>query len=316
MSAPTISTIIPAHDVAGHLGACLDSVTAQRGPFQHEVIVVDDASTDTTARVAAAHPGVRLLRLPVNSGPSAARNLGIEAASGALVAFLDADDLWPPGRLAAGLAVLSAHPDIGLVFGDCALFDDQGERLASFFADAGLDERFWGDALRVVDQDLKLFRLNYIPTGAVLVRREHLLAVGGFDPARRLVEDLELWLRLAQVCAFAHVPAVWQHKRCHAASASNRREAMALANLEVLGGHWRRRRPELRRRGLRMHGYFAYEYLLLGDLRARAGDLRGARRWYLRALRTAPSLRALYHWLRALALRPSVPPQAAPGGEP
>lgn len=311
MSTPTITSVIPAHNAARYLGACLDSVLGQAGPFRHEVVVVDDASTDATADIAGAHAGVRRLELAANQGPSAARNAGINAASGSYVAFLDADDLWPQGRLAAGLAVLQAHPDIGLVFGDCALFDDGGERSASFFADAGLDDAFWGDGLRIVDQDLKLFHLNYVPTGAVLVRREQLRAVGGFDPARRLVEDLELWLRLAPVCRFAHVPTLWQHKRCHEANASNRREAMALANLAVLDEHWRLRRRTLRRRGLRMRGYFAYEYLLLGDLRARAGDARGARQWYLRALRTAPSARALYHWLGALRPPRTAVPSAA-----
>jgi glycosyltransferase involved in cell wall biosynthesis len=313
MSTPTITTVIPAYNAAPYLGACLNSALAQAGPFRHEVVVVDDASNDATAEIAAAHAGVRLLKLPANRGPSAARNAGIDAASGSYVAFLDADDLWPQGRLAAGLAILQAHPDIGLVFGDCALFDDAGERSASFFADAGLDDAFWGDGLRIVDQDLKLFRLNYIPTGAVLVEREQLRAVGGFDPARRLVEDLELWLRLAPICRFAHVPSLWQHKRCHGANASNRREAMSLANLAVLDEHWRPRRRALRRRGLRLRGYFAYEYLLLGDLRARAGDARGARRWYLRALRTAPSPRALYHWLGAL--RPRRPATPTAGGK-
>jgi hypothetical protein len=78
---------------------------------------------------------------------------------------------------------------------------------------------------------------------------------------------------------------------------------MALANLEVLGQHWRGRRRELRRRGLSMNGYFAYEYCLLGDLRERVGDVAGARRWYLRALLTSPSPRPLYYWLRTLRSR-------------
>jgi glycosyltransferase involved in cell wall biosynthesis len=309
-----ISTIIPAHNAAEYLDGCLDSVLAQQGPFRHEVIVVDDASTDATARIAASRPGVRLLRLPQNAGPSAARNLGVAAAKGELIAFLDADDLWPEGRLLAGLGVLAAQPTVGLVFGDCSVFDAAGEVLASFFADAGLDDNFWGDRLLIPDQDLKLFRLNYIPTGAVLVRREHLLAVGGFDESRRMVEDLELWLRLAAACRFAHMPTVCQLKRQHAAGVSNRREAMALANLDVLGEHWRRRRRELRRRGLRMRSYFAYEYCLLGDLRERAGDLPGARRWYLRALRTAPGLRPFYYWLRAQ--RPTAPARSTAAGDP
>jgi hypothetical protein len=89
---------------------------------------------------------------------------------------------------------------------------------------------------------------------------------------------------------------------------------MALANLEVLGEHWQRRRGELRRRGLRMRRYFAYEYCLLGDLRERLGDARGARHWYLRALRTAPAPRPLYYWLRTLL--PAALGQPAPSRDP
>jgi glycosyltransferase involved in cell wall biosynthesis len=314
MREPLISTVIPAHDAEPHLGACLDSVLAQQGPFRHEIIVIDDGSRDATADMAASRPGIRLLRLKENAGPSAARNAGIAAARGSLVAFLDADDLWPADRLAEGLTILDAHPNIGLVFGDCRVFSDDRVLVPSFFAEAQLDDTFWGDALRVLDQDLKLFRLNYIPTGAVLMRRRHLDAVGGFDPARRLVEDLDLWLRLAHVCTFAHVPALWQLKRVHGANASNRREAMALANLEVLDQHWRPRRHTLRRRGLRMRRYLAHEYCLLGDYRERAGDLPGARRWYFKALRKTPGPRPLYYWLRTLvtASRAASDPSTSP----
>jgi glycosyltransferase involved in cell wall biosynthesis len=314
MSVPLISTVIPAYNAEPHLAECLDSVLAQRGPFRQEVIVVDDASTDATPAVAESHQGVRLLRLATNRGPSAARNLGVAAAKGDLIAFLDADDLWPADRLAQGVEMLAQHPDLGLVFGDCRRFDEAGERGRSFFADAELDRSFWGDAPRIPDQDLKLFRLNYIPTGAVLLRRQHFTAVGGFDEGRRMVEDLDLWLRLAEQCAFGYVTEVWQRKRSHGGNVSNRREAMALANLDVLQSHWRAGRRGLRRRGLRMRPYLAYEYCLLGDMRERAGDRRAARRWYLRALLTRPSVRPIYYWLRAAL--PSMERTGSAGGPP
>lgn len=300
---PHISAVVPAYNAAAHIAACLDSILAQQGRWWLEVIVVDDGSTDATAAIVAAraarHPNLRLLQQP-NAGPAAARNRGIAAASGELIAFLDSDDLWPAGRLAAQLAIFDAHPEVGLVFGDCALFDADGPVLASYFAAAGLDDGFFGDAALVTDAPAKLFRLNFIPTGAVLVRRALLLAAGGFDARLRLVEDLDLWLRLAEHCRLGYTRALCQRKRQHPGNVSADFEGMTLANLAVLGRYWQRQRAMLRARGLRFAPYAAREYSLLGDHHERAGRRAEARRWYLRALLRAPGPRPLFYLLRSL----------------
>ncbi len=293
-----ISAVVPAYNAEPYLKECLRSILDQRGPFRLEVIVVDDGSDDHTAELAASVPGVRVLRQP-NAGPSAARNRGIEAATGQWIALLDSDDRWPPGRLAAQLAVLEQAPDLGLIFGDCAAFDGHGIWMPSFFADARLDAAFWGHPLRVVDAYQKLFRLNYIPTGAVLMRRDVVQQAGGFDADLRMVEDLDLWLRIARCRPIGRTSVVCQHKRRHAGNVSADLPAMTLANLQVLDRHRRRHRAELRRLGVRLGHYFAMEYCLLGDYRERAGDPPGARRWYRRALREYPSARACYYWLRS-----------------
>lgn len=303
---PLISAVVPAYNAAAHLADCVGSILAQRGPFRLEVIIVDDGSSDATATIAAGLVAtaagqaiaLRLLR-QANAGPSAARNAGIAAANGEWIAFLDSDDRMPPGRLTEQLALLAQAPDLGLLFGDCLIFDDEGCVLPSFFADAGLDAGFFGDPLRVVDAWEKLFRLNYIPTGAVLVRRDCLTAAGGFDPALRLVEDLDLWLRVAHHCRFGYTTQCCEHKRRHPGNVSADLAAMTLANIAVLTRHWQADRAELRRRGVRMQAYLAGEYALLGDYRERAGDPAGARGWYLRALRTTPGPRPLYYWLRS-----------------
>lgn len=298
MEPPSITAVVPAYNAAAHIDACLQSILAQRGPFRLEVIVVDDGSDDDTAEKARALPGVRVLR-QVNAGPSAARNRGIAAASGQWIAFLDSDDRWPADRLANQLAVLDQAPDLGLIFGDCALFDASGIRMPSFFVDAGLDAAFWGHPIRVVDAYAKLFRLNYIPTGSVLVRRDCIERGEGFDAGLRMVEDLDLWLRIARHCPIGRSEALCQLKRQHEGNVSADLPAMTLANLEVLGRHRRHHGPELRRLGVRLRPYFCAEYCLLGDYSERAGDARAARRWYLRALREWPSARPVYYWLRS-----------------
>lgn len=107
-SAPVVSVLIPAFNVADYLDKSVGSALAQ--DVEVEVLIVDDCSTDDGATAAAirrleADPRVRGFRLPVNGGPSAARNKGLDEARGEWVAFLDADDWFAPGRLSYLLKV-------------------------------------------------------------------------------------------------------------------------------------------------------------------------------------------------------------------
>ncbi len=231
--ATLISVVVPACNAQDFLAAALSSVAAQRGPFEIEVVVVDDGSTDATAGVARRHAGVACLQQP-NRGPAAARNAGIAATRGEFVAFLDADDLWPPGKLAAQLAVLQRHPQAALVFGDCRQFGAGGPWPKTQFEADGLGANTWTTGDIVPDAYRRLLGENFITTGSVLVRRSVLAAVGGFAEDLRLVEDLELWLRIARAHAIAWCDTVCLLRRRHAANASRDAEAMALAYLEVL----------------------------------------------------------------------------------
>jgi len=105
-----ISVVIPAWDAARTIAETLASVLAQTR-LPDEILVIDDGSTDETGRIAAAlSPRIRVLRQE-NRGAAAAANAGFAAASGALLAPLDADDLWPPDKLAEQDAALAARPD-------------------------------------------------------------------------------------------------------------------------------------------------------------------------------------------------------------
>jgi glycosyltransferase involved in cell wall biosynthesis len=176
MNQPLVSVIVPIYNGERHLGAALESVFAQDyHPF--EVIVVDDGSEDGSAAVARSFPAVRYLR-QANQGPAAARNAGTAAARGEFIAFHDADDLMAPNKLSAQVDYLLAHPAVGCVL----------TRYEAFFED-GIDQADW------------LKRYPAPEAGRVhpmsgLVRRSALAQVGGFDPAYRVAEGMDLLFRM------------------------------------------------------------------------------------------------------------------------
>jgi glycosyltransferase involved in cell wall biosynthesis len=114
-----ISLICPAWNAAATLAETLRSVAAQTAPVG-EIIVIDDGSTDATGAIAAAH-GARVLRQE-QQGPAAALNAGIAASRGDILAFLDADDLWPAGKLALQARILAEDPMLDGVFGQVECF--------------------------------------------------------------------------------------------------------------------------------------------------------------------------------------------------
>jgi glycosyltransferase involved in cell wall biosynthesis len=184
-----VSVVVPTRDRAAFLMRTLATVAGQRG-VDLEVIVVDDGSVDPRATLAATDVavGVRYLRHERPLGVSAARNRGVDAAVGRWIAFLDDDDLWAPEKLSAQVGAA----------------EDQGTAWA-YTGDVNVDTH-----LRVLsggppsDPDAvmrDLARYNPIASGAsnVLVRKDVLDEVGGFDPSLRRTEDWDLWIRLARV---------------------------------------------------------------------------------------------------------------------
>jgi len=211
---PRVSVIMPVLNAERFIGEAIASVQAQTFP-DWELIVIDDGSTDGSARVAEeaglADPRIRLVdnRAGPTHGAAAARNLGMRLATGALIAFLDADDLYEPGKLADEVALLDANPDVAVVYGPALWWNDGGPPrrwIQSMRREAG---RAYPPTVLlrkvIVANDWE------VPcTCSVLIRRQAIERVGGFDERFRLYEDQTLWAKL-----FLVLPA-YVHATCHA----------------------------------------------------------------------------------------------------
>ena len=191
---PRVSVIIPAYNVAWCVRRAVDSALAQ-SLREVEVIVINDGSTDETLQVLAAYGDAIQVIDQVNGGMSHARNVGIRAARGQYVAFLDADDWWLPEKLARQIELMESRPEIGFCSTAARVENPQGELLNLWRC-----HRVSGDMLETI------FAHNAAIAGgcsAVMVRRELFEQVGLFDETLRGFEDPDLWMRLAAVCHYA-----------------------------------------------------------------------------------------------------------------
>ena len=193
-----ISVIIPAYNAERYLPEAIDSVLAQTCPAG-EIIVVDDGSSDGTPRLAERYrAGVRWLSQE-NQGSGAARNRGIEAARGELLAFLDADDLWVRNKLAWQVEALAAEPRLEMVFG-----------MVQQFVSPEIPEE-------------SKHRLSYSPepmaghvAGAMLARRGGFECAGVFDTRLKVGEFIEWYMRVTDLgVRSVLLPRVVLHRRLH-----------------------------------------------------------------------------------------------------
>jgi glycosyltransferase involved in cell wall biosynthesis len=185
MTAPLVSVILPVRDRAASLGRAIESVFAQTHQ-EIELIVIDDGSTDDSAAVARGYGADVTVLSQAAAGPYPARNLGIHHASGDLIAFIDSDDAWRPGRLAAQLHLLEDRRT-GLVFGD-ARHVGPGARGRTCF---GVTPPARGDVAAHFAWG------NFVPTVCVLARRSCLLEAGGFPTSHPIAADYLTWFRIA-----------------------------------------------------------------------------------------------------------------------
>ncbi len=189
-----ISVIIPAYNAAQTILRAIESVRIQDMDSM-EIIVIDDGSSDNTYEVTMSlvrqGEPFYVLKMPKNSGVSATRNTGIRHAKGKFLAFLDADDIWLPGKLKQQIAAIKQDPRITLVSCNSKLISESGEHLKEGHINRPPVE---GD-----EAWKTLLIYNFLPTPTVVTYRHLVTEMGGFDETLAVGEDLDLWIRLAML---------------------------------------------------------------------------------------------------------------------
>ncbi len=223
-SASTVSVVMPAFNSSRYIAQAIESVLAQGGVGDLEVVVVDDGSTDDTAAIVTALGSrVRLLRQH-NQGAAVARNLGVREARGRYIAFLDADDYWYPDKLRGQLDALQDSVARACYGGFRCWYPDADGVHAN-----PLDLRNTPPATAAEVQGAcsgwiypQLLEDCIVWTSTVVVERSLLDEVGGFDVSLRKGQDYDLWLRISQRTPWLGIDRTLALYRMHGESITRR----------------------------------------------------------------------------------------------
>jgi glycosyltransferase involved in cell wall biosynthesis len=197
---PKISVVIPCYNGRRYLDECLQAIADLRDP-SYEVVVVDDGSKEDVRDIVERWAPLARYIWQRNQGPGAARNTGVAATTGEYIRFVDCDDNLIQKALTEQVAMLDAHPEVGLVHGAALKIDSNGRQF-------GVRRPHFGrrSMIRSGEEELADLLLgNYITTSSTLVRRSVLEQAGPFRTDIKGPEDWDLWLRIAQVASFGYV---------------------------------------------------------------------------------------------------------------
>ncbi|HVJ68912.1 MAG TPA: glycosyltransferase [Caulifigura sp.] len=317
-----VSVVVPTYNRAHILPAAVTSVLRQSWT-DVEVVIVDDGSRDATRQVVerliAADNRVRYVHQP-NGGVSAARNTALAHCRGEMIAFLDSDDAWHPGKLSLQVGILQALTDVGMVWSDMNAVDEHGRLVCpnylrkmykgyrrltqgNLFAEsARIGDLLPDDSSVVTDARVAWGRIysnmvcgNLVHTSTVLMRRERAAQVGPFDESMRTGgEDYKFHLTTTRLGAVAFVDAATIDYRIGAADQitnAKNQVSFASAFLQTLEAQIRDHRVEL-----------AMSEKEVSRIRAEAHD------WLASALiESGERRRAATHAMEAIRRRPGTP---------
>lgn len=219
MGNPQVTFVVANHNYGRYLGQAVHSLLSQT--YENlEVIVVDDASTDSHTPAVldqlADHERVRIIRHPERRGNRTSDNEGVELARGELIGTLDADDFClDRDAVRRQVALFETHPGLGFVYTAYALCDESGQHFRPY-------EPFAEDRVRDgLAEFADLVMANHVSHSGTMVRRSCHVAVGGYNPRLPYAGDLDLWLRLSARYQVGYLAEPLYAYRQHAASMTN-----------------------------------------------------------------------------------------------
>jgi GT2 family glycosyltransferase len=219
------SVIIPAYQAAAFVGTAVASALEQTYP-PHEVIVVDDGSTDELEEALDPYLGRIVLHQQANSGLASARNAGLRRSTGDWVVLLDADDFWAPNRLEQMAKHIATHSSQTVITTDAIIVDADGNPMRRYYEGSEFP--------RPTDQRREILRRNFIFVSAA-APREAVCEAGGFDTGLEAAEDWDLWIRMIRAGAVAGlVEAPLAYYRRHQTNMSSNSIRMSRAESAVM----------------------------------------------------------------------------------
>ncbi len=318
----TVSIIVPAYNCATYLAEALQSLREQ-SERDIEIIVVDDGSTDATRHIAQAQ-AAHDLRIRVftqrNSGtPAAARNRGLREARGEFVAFLDADDLYHPEKIARQLQALQDHPELDIVFCDVVQFttDPYDPKNACYLRDrdfvnaaAAHLEKLVEDVYGCRDSFYRFMstRFTCLSTQGVFMRRRVLQQeTVWFDENFVIGEDIDLWFRLALRTKIGYVNQPLAYYRHHDVSITKDSEAYVRGTIAAHSANLARGMIVFSAEEvITLRRKLAGHYFSLAYLRFLALEMREARALYQQARDYDPAVFSRLAWLKTFIPKPVV----------
>ncbi|HET9916689.1 MAG TPA: glycosyltransferase [Candidatus Binatia bacterium] len=280
---PAVSIVIATYNRAKLLGATLDSIFAQKFS-DFEVIVVDDGSTDETARLVGAYgPRVQYL-YQQNQGPSAARNSGVRHAKADWISIQDSDDLCLPNHLEVLHGYVKSHPQVGMVFANGDYLGGPVHNRETIIPQSK-SRRLAGAPVRLED----LFDKSIVRLQAGLIAKKCYDEIGGHDERLRICMDLDLAFRLWACYPMAYLDQVVFSYRRHDGNISADQERRLSENIRVIEKLLREnpKAEEILGTG-RIRRRLAYRYYRLAKTRLKQGKASEARAALNAAARLAP----------------------------
>lgn len=214
---PLVSFVVLNYDNGRYLSDCLNSILTQAGDYDVEIILVDDASTDHSAVVARAYndPRLHLIQHLTNRGHLATVQEGLRAAQGEYIARIDSDDRYHPHFLEDVVPILRKYPEVGLVYGDAAIIDEQG------CLNADRSDVVHGHCDHKGNEFVCLLESNFICAPTVIARREGWLQALPL-PEGLAFHDWYFTIMMARVWEFYYVDRVLADYRVHTSNMHTR----------------------------------------------------------------------------------------------